>query len=315
MVDFRYHLISIVAVFLALGLGILMGTIVLDDALVKSLKADIDSLRKRVDTRQEEIAELDQRIDAANAFTGEVVPWLTEDALEGRLIVTIQLEGSDGNMVGGVRDAIESSGGELVSNIVLSQRFRLQDQIERDRLALITESTSGEAVELRTEAGSALGARLAAAAAEAPTEVRAQGSAQERLRELTRALEDAEFISVDADDEAIVASNSMFLVLAGDQADRPYDPTSLVVSLSAAVAARGVPILVAEPSGSTWGVVEAIREEADTQTDVATVDQGDTVEGQIAVVLGLERAFEGSVGHYGVGPGATRVIPEPAAAP
>jgi hypothetical protein len=37
MIDFRYHLISIVAVFLALGIGILMGSYVLGEGLVKQL--------------------------------------------------------------------------------------------------------------------------------------------------------------------------------------------------------------------------------------------------------------------------------------
>ena len=37
MISFRYHLVTIVAVFLALGLGVLAGTTVLDQALVDRL--------------------------------------------------------------------------------------------------------------------------------------------------------------------------------------------------------------------------------------------------------------------------------------
>ena len=52
MIDFRYHLVSIVAVFLALGLGILMGTAVLNDALVKSLRDDIITATERAGVLQ-----------------------------------------------------------------------------------------------------------------------------------------------------------------------------------------------------------------------------------------------------------------------
>ena len=316
MVDFRYHLISLVAVFLALGLGILMGTVVLNDALVDSLKADISDVRDTNQSLEDEINRQDRRISAANAFADEAAPWLTTEALEARVIVLIQLEGTDGDTVGSVRDAVEDAGGEIPTTIVLSDRFQLQDQIERDQLALIIGSSSGAARDLRAEAGTQLGTRLAAAGAEAPTAARPQDVAQERLRELLRELESADFVSVDADDnQSIVPSNSMFLVLGGDASSRAYDSTELVTALVVETTARGTPTLVAEHTESTWGLVPAVRDDPDAGNAVSTVDQADTVEGQVAVVLGLQRAFAGSTGHYGVGPGATRVIPEPATAP
>ena len=316
MIDFRYHLVSIIAVFLALGLGILMGTAVLNDALVDSLRKDIQTLGERVDSRQAEIEELDRRVDAANAFANEAAPWLTSEALQGRTIVIIQLEGTNGDMAGALRDAIETAEGEVVTTVVLADRFALQDQIERDQLALALDSAAGDADDLRAEAGALIGARLAAASAEAPTTQRPQDVAQERLRQTLRQLEAAEFLSVDGpDDGAFVPSNSLFLVLGGDTADRPYDSTALVTSLVADLSDRGAPTLVAEPAESTWGLVAAVRQDPEAGTAVATVDQASTVEGRVAVVLGLERAFQGVTDHYGVGPGATQVIPDPAPAP
>lgn len=316
MIDFRYHLISLVAVFLALGLGILMGTVVLDDALVDSLDRDIQNLRRHNQDLEGEINEQDRRIEAANAFAGEAATWLTKDALEGRVIVLIQLEGTDGDTVGSIRDAVEDSGGELATTVVLSDRFGLQDQIDRDRLALVLDSSSGDAVDLRLETGTMLGARLAAAAAEAPTAARPQDVAQERLVTLMRELVEIDFASLDEPEEgSLVPNNAMFLVLGGNASDRPYDPTGLVAGLVAELSSRGAPTLVAEPAESTWGIVLVVREDPEAATRVATVDQADTIEGRVAVVLGLQRAFAGATDHYGVGPGAAQVIPEPAAAP
>ena len=313
MVDFRYHLISLIAVFLALGLGILMGTVVLNDELVDSLENDIGQVRKHNNNLEEEIDAQDRRIDAANAFASQAGEWLTAGALDGRVIVIVQLEGTHGDMIGGVRDAIVEAGGETPTTIVLTNGFALHNTIERDRLALALTSASSTAVDLRFEAGGVLGGRLAAAAAEAPTEARPQDVAQQRLEGLLRELEDIEFVTVDAEDQDnIVPSNAMFLVLGGDTTERPYDPTGLVTSLVSELSTRGAPTLVAEPAGSTWDLVTTVREDPETGTRVSTVDQADTVEGRIAVVLGLQRAFEGSTDHYGVGPGSTRIIPDPA---
>lgn len=316
MIDFRYHLVSIIAVFLALGLGILMGTAVLNDALVDSLQNDIEALNERVDSRQAEIERLDRRVDAADAFANEAAPWLTTDALQGRTVVVLQLEGTNGDMVGALRDSIEGSGGEVVSTIVFLDRFALDDQVEREQLALALASSSGDASELRVEAGTMLGARLAGASAEASTSQRPQGMARTRLQQTLRELQEAEFLGVDApQDGDVVPSNSMFLVLGGDPSEPAYDAGGLVTSLGGSLSSRGGPTLVAEPAESRWGIVTSVREDAETATRVATVDQADTTEGRVAVVLGLARAFQGTTDHYGVGPGATQVIPDPAPAP
>jgi len=316
MVDFRYHLVSIIAIFLALGLGILMGTAVLNDALVDSLESDIDALKDRIDQRQAEIERLDRREDAANAFANEAAPWLTAGTLRGRTVVLVQMEGTDSDMVGTVRDAIESAGGEVVTTVVLTERFALEDQIQRDQLALAIGSSAGDAADLRFEAGQMLGARLAAAAAEAPTAQRPQQVAQDRLRETLRELETGDFVSVDASqDGELVPANSMFLLLGGAPGESVYDSNGLVASLVAALSSRGAPTLVGEHAESNWGMVVAVRDDPDAGTRVATVDQADTTEGRVAVVLGLERAFQGTTDHYGVGPGATQVIPDPASEP
>ena len=107
----------------------------------------------------------------------------------------------------------------------------------------------------------------------------------------------------------------MFLVLGGHPSERLYDAGGLVSALATELSIRGAPTLVAEPAESVWGLVTAVREDPEAGTRVATVDQADVTEGRVAVVLGLERAFQGTTDHYGVGPGATQVIPEPGSGP
>jgi hypothetical protein len=45
LISFRYHLVSIIAVFLALALGILVGTTGLNGAILSDLKKQVRTLR------------------------------------------------------------------------------------------------------------------------------------------------------------------------------------------------------------------------------------------------------------------------------
>ena len=52
MINFRFHLVSLIAVFLALGLGILVGSTVVDQGIVNRLDAEISSVRKENSARE-----------------------------------------------------------------------------------------------------------------------------------------------------------------------------------------------------------------------------------------------------------------------
>jgi hypothetical protein len=316
VIDFRYHLISLVAVFLALGLGILVGTSVLNDQLVNQLRNNVQSAHNKNTTYEGTINELDGRLEAATAFANEAAPWLTRGALNGRNVVVIDIEGTDGNMVGDIEDSIRSAGGAVASTVTLTAKFALSDQTSRDQLALSIDSPASAAHDLRADAGSLLARRVADAAAQASGNDRLQILAQQRLNGLVKSLVDTDFLAVRVDQgRPIVPSNTMVLFLAGSSGKRPFDPSDLTLSFVQGVADHATPVLAAESQVSDWGIVTLIRDTPQAAASVATVDQADTIEGRVAVVLGLERAFEGTVGHYGVGSGATEVIPNPSGSP
>ncbi|MDQ3531910.1 MAG: copper transporter, partial [Actinomycetota bacterium] len=79
------------------------------------------------------------------------------------------------------------------------------------------------------------------------------------------------------------------------------------------LAARSAGVLAAEAREGSWGAASAVRADDEASARVATVDQADVAQGRIAVALGLDLAAEGTVGHWGSGPGSSGgVIPEPA---
>jgi hypothetical protein len=120
VVDFRYHALSLVAVFLALGIGIVLGVTV-GDSLVSdadrnlrdSLRDDVTEARGQVRAEQDLAAKRDEVID-------ETAPSVGEGRLRGVAVALVTIGDSPGNVGDGVKEAVESAGGELTRTVALS---------------------------------------------------------------------------------------------------------------------------------------------------------------------------------------------------
>jgi hypothetical protein len=307
MIDFRYHLISLVAVFLALGLGVLMGSLVADQAVVERLKNSVADLRHDKEVLQEDILALDNQLEADVRFADVAEDWLIGGELDGETVVLLRFDGSDERMTDGLRAGLEVAGVREVVEITITDKFRLPGDIDREQLALAIESNSIEARQLRAEAAELLATRLAAATQSLGREARPDAT-DAAAHQVLRALEDAGFVTVDGVEVAM--GGGRLLLAGGSPGERPFDPKAFVTVFADSVVSRGEQILIAESSTSTWGVVEAIRT-SEIEDQATTVDHAETIAGRIAVVLGLAAQADGENGHFGVGAGSEQVIPEP----
>lgn len=310
MIDFRYHLISLIAVFLALGLGILMGSVVLSEKYVQRLENRVAQFEEEVDARRGEISDLNDRLDAFQEYAVESQPRLIDGALAGEEVVLVQTDGTDEAFLEGMAEAVEEARGTLVSTITLTDRFALTDQPERDGLAAILGSVSTEAMDLRDEAGTQLGERIAAVAASRVDATFGDAAAQ-RLTTLTRALEEEGFLGVSSSAETFVSPGASFIVAGGSTEERFEGAVDLTKALALGLSDRESAVMVAEPSTSTWELVQAVRDDGSLSAAVSSADHAETVPGRVAVVLGLEMTIDGLLGHYGVADGAAGVIPPP----
>jgi hypothetical protein len=223
-------------------------------------------------------------------------------------VVLIEIDGTDGALVEGVRETIESAGGEVATSLVMTERFALRDPTERDQLALILGSSADSVRELQTEAATTLGQRMAAAASR---DAERGGAVNQRFEALIDDLRENDFIGVDSDeDSAIVPADTLFLFLGGSDGEPEFNAIPLSLTLANALADNGAPALVAGSTRGTWGFVDAFRDDGKAQTQVSTVDNADTVPGRIAVALALDEVGRGLVGHYGQRDGAEQALPE-----
>lgn len=312
MIDFRYHLISIVAVLLSLSLGILVGSGFLGDPLFDDIKKRAEEVNESNDRLLELSEKLRAEIREHEQALQEAALLLLDDHLADRQIVMFVFEGTAGNVVGDIANSVEDAGGTVATTIRITDKFALRTPAELDQLALILRALPDDADALRDEAGVLIGQRAAQVAA-LPIRVSAGETdhpLETRLLSLLAELQEADYLSFESDG-VLIPRGSLFVIVGGSNDEPRFEFDNFVTSLSGSIAENSGIVIAAEPSDSVWELVPLLRDGAQTVAFVATVEDVDTIVGQIALVLGLERAEAGIIDHYGTGPGATQILPEP----
>ena len=133
MFDFRYHALSLAAVFIALVVGLLLGVAIGDKELVSGAREELrDSLRADVRKADQERDEAKAREREQARFADAAYPILTAGQLPDARIGLVLL-GDDDNAPEIVRDALEPTGAELAFVAVVRQRVDLAAVAESAR--------------------------------------------------------------------------------------------------------------------------------------------------------------------------------------
>jgi hypothetical protein len=114
MVDFRYHALSLVAVFLALGIGIVLGVTV-GDSLVSDADRNLrDSLRGDVEEARDQARDEQALGERRDDVIEELAPELADGRLRGRRVAVVALGELPAELADSVDEAIEMGGGRVV---------------------------------------------------------------------------------------------------------------------------------------------------------------------------------------------------------
>ena len=323
MVDFRYHVVSIVAVFLALGIGIVFGTTAINRAILNDLDRNVARLtteKRDLDTQRRDLAE---RAADAQAWGEAVAPSLVRGVLTGESVVVVSAPGAAKAVRDEVVELLTTAGATVTGRIRLSGALtdpgrgaELDDLVVRELPAGLTLPGAGATAAQRAMAE--LAHVIALGADDAP--VAAPPAATTRV---LAGLRERGFLAVDGN--AVRPARNVVVVLPGEPASPAPTPSPsastrpVAIHLVAALSelTRRPALVVAAPTGgSTAGTeLEVVRADDLLKDTVSTVDDADTVFGQTALVLALRAARAGAVGHYGNGVGAEAPVPTPAPAP
>jgi hypothetical protein len=306
MINFRFHIASLIAVFLALALGVVMGSTVIDRAIVDGLRDRIDTVENNVNTERTNNARLRSQNSELNTYAEQSSPWAVENQLGDQSVAIIAERGVDEDTVKAQAELLRQAGGTVPGILWLEEPWNLGgDGKSADALRSALNVTTRTDKTLRTEAITALSQRLA------------QGASTASESDVLDALAKGGFVTLEAIGNGDVSASSFpgsgarTLVLGGPESSITAKNTTVEVT-RALVAAR-VPTAVGEIDASdatdrgAW--LAPIRGDDQLKAVVSTIDDVDLVQGRVASALALADLARGVVGAYGTGAGAQSTVP------
>ncbi len=89
MINFRFHIASLIAVFLALALGVLMGYGVLSQPTVSGLQHRIDTVENNANERKRENDDLHDQLNQLQGYVDGTAQFATAGRLDGVTVVVL----------------------------------------------------------------------------------------------------------------------------------------------------------------------------------------------------------------------------------
>jgi hypothetical protein len=312
VIPWRYHLVSIMAIFLALGLGVVVGTTVIDPGLVKSLSSQTDGLTQELKNQRKTDLDLRSQLAATSAFGDQAMPYLVAGTLTGSQVVVVTQEGVDARAISETRKALDLSGAEvLITLTVRSTMAAGTPATRRDLATLLGQSQSAAAGQLALDAAQALAERLAkdprgdlSGSPDVLEELLSQGF----LIPSSSGISSATLLGIGGRGQLVVT-------IGGGAIDELAPPSDAFLGpLVADLVDAGVVTGAGEAVAAADGFVTGLRSAADqlAAASLVTVDNVDLPVGGSAMVLALADAIsQGTGGDYGVKDGASRLLPSP----
>lgn len=146
MYSFRYHLVAVCSVLVALALGLLLGAAIASSELAQTTQSDmVESMLQRYESLVDSNARLEDAAAADLLFTDAILENWKKERLNGRTIVVMfGTTASDAAQSSVIAEAISRAGGSVVSITVQRDDFGLGDEATRTALLKIVEEEPNE---------------------------------------------------------------------------------------------------------------------------------------------------------------------------
>jgi hypothetical protein len=315
VINFRYHVVSLISVFLALAVGIILGAGPLKEAIGTQLTGQVASLRSEKDQLRSELDDTQTSLDQDETTITALAPGVLADTLKGAQVTVIEANQGLGDQFKAVSAQLTAAGAQVRGRIVLQDAWLTDSGAAARQDAAEKIASSGLPVDatLTPDRQVAQALALALTTDDDAADHGLSSTATTALHDLR----DAGLISLER--TPTVASTDV-VVLAGpttapvDHTPSPSDDAldyarDREEEILTAVHAILPGTVVGGPAGEADGLVAAVRADGDLQVQISTVSAVDTLTGQVSVPMALADQVAGTIGHYGFDDGSTQAIP------
>ncbi len=313
MIDFRYHLVSIIAVFLALAVGLVVGSTALSGKAEEALKVAQHNALSNNKSLEKERSALNSQVSADQAFAQAASQRLIGGLLAQEKIVLVVAPGADNAVTSGVAKALKQAGATVTGQVQLQQSFMTTSGSNETELTQLADRLAAQAgLAPLAQSQSKVAGQLAAAqvlAAGLLATAPGTGLSPKASTAILTGLGQTGFLSVNVNPPLPTATLAV-LVTPGGPA--PQDGSEVLSAVAADLSAAGSGTVMAGGTASV-GAGSVISKENNAAKPVSTVDNADTETGQIMVAQALAYLLAGKPPTaYGI---ASGVAPAPAPTP
>jgi Copper transport outer membrane protein, MctB len=304
VISFRYHIVSIIAVFLALSLGIVVGTTALNGPITADLRRQVDSLKKDRASLAGQVNSLQGQVSDAEKFADTYGSQIVNGTLSGFNALVIGLPGAQPSTKDAITKQIAAAGGKVSGRIQITSDY--VDPKRAGDITSLTVSTHPLGLVLpNTDDSGALGGALLSfvlVGKGQPTD----------MQQVLAGFASLHMVKVESADN-VQPAKLVVLVTSGGL--RPGDAGGKTqLALITELARSGAHVVVAgdTESATANGVIALVRADDTDKGAVSTVDNADSSLGQVSTVLAMAAAQGNRFGHFGTGKGVDALFPDPA---
>jgi len=280
LIDLKYHLISLVAVFLALAVGMLMGSSFIAGTSVKGLEQQFARLRTENRQQRDVIESLRNQGAKQMEFGRAVAPMLVDSRLAMQRVAIIQT-GDYSEATQSAKSILEQAGASVSSVTTLSY---LDSPAAEKRISEAIEEITGE-----VETGDLVGRMLG---------ILANCVATGSNREVLQVFEKHDLLTLAGDYEHRA---SRVVLVGGSRRRENIQSERADLALIDKLHEAGVVTIVGtEPADAVSSYIPIYHSKS-----IPTVDNIDQPTGQVALVY----AVAGETGNFGIKKSADRVVP------
>jgi len=318
VIDFRYHLVSIVAVFLALAIGIVIGASALKPELLQAFNSASSREGHQITSQRAKIQSQQNQLGADQAFAQAAAPILLSGLLAGQQVALVTAPGADAATINGVTAALKLAGATVTTQAQLQPAFFDTSVGTQNILETLAHQVAPPGLLLQTPANPQIGGQqeaaqvLAAALVNKGTDLPA-----DQVKTILSEFTQQGFLQLSPAGGSVPPRQATLAVVIIPASPPPADadPANLaLISVAEQLSLSGRGVVLAGPLAGS-GPGSAIDELASgsTGTQLSSVDNADKVTGQILVAQALSYLLAGhKPAAYGVGTGA---VPSPAPIP
>lgn len=305
MIDFRYHVVSIVAVILALALGLFLGSTTLQGKVLNDLQDRTTNAEHRNTALQQQLSLATSQLKAQNNFDTALLPSAVAGRLAGESVVVVSGPGASDSVRKQLMEALVDAGATVSADV------RMQNALADPKQDALVQSLADHLeVPNAPGANGATGAERAVGqlAAVLGTRPGTKPVADATVQTVLSTYKAAKLISVSG---SVTPHPGALAVVLSGPAPSPTADSAITQSLEQlmvtttsdldTVAAGAILAAPTPPAGSGSDVIAAASSTSGFTKAASTVAGIDTAAGQIAAVFALAGQLHGIAGQFGLG--------------